>query len=91
MLRGGLVSVHDFVTVLSADMEQDLLPSLVTADNITDFFAEYDRSQARVAGFSACGVLMAVGPAAGGGNRAGRAFVSLAVAGMPAATRMPTP
>jgi len=42
------VSVHDFLTLLSADMEQDLLPSLVTADNITDFFVEYDQSQVRV-------------------------------------------
>lgn len=46
MLRDGLIPVEGFVTVLSASMEQTLLPGLVTAENITDFFGEYDQWQA---------------------------------------------
>lgn len=48
MLVSGVVSFGDFLTVLSADKEQDLLPSLVTAGNITDFFGDYDQWQARI-------------------------------------------
>lgn len=55
MLRNGLVSAGDFVTVLSADTEKTLLPSLVTAHNITDFFAEYDEWQARIRVFEGFG------------------------------------
>ena len=34
-----------FVTVVSADREKTLLPSLETAANITDFFFEYQDAQ----------------------------------------------
>lgn len=48
MLANGVVSFGDFLTVLFADKEQELLPSLVTAGNITDFFVDYDQWQARI-------------------------------------------
>lgn len=47
MLKNGVVSFGDFLTVLSADTEKELLPSLVTADNITDFFVDCDQWEAR--------------------------------------------
>lgn len=40
-LRTGLIPVDGFLSIVSADREQTLLPGLVTADNITDFFADY--------------------------------------------------
>lgn len=48
MLESDVVSFGDFLTVLFADKEQNLLPSLVTAGNITDFFVDYDQWEARV-------------------------------------------
>lgn len=45
MLREGVISVADFLMVLFADKEQMLLPSLVTAENVTDFFEEYNEWQ----------------------------------------------
>lgn len=45
MLREGFIEPDDFVEVTSADREQTLMPSLVSADNITDFFEEYDSWQ----------------------------------------------
>lgn len=48
MLESGVVSFGDFLTVLSADKEQDLLRNLVTAGNITDFFGDYDQWEARI-------------------------------------------
>lgn len=56
MLRKRLVSSGDFVTVLSADTEKTLLPSLATAHNITDFFAEYEEWQARIWEFGGFGL-----------------------------------
>ncbi|CAB1096761.1 unnamed protein product [Ectocarpus sp. CCAP 1310/34] len=47
LLRDRLLSAEGFLTVLSAEWEQTLLPSLVTAGNITSFFEEYDQWQAR--------------------------------------------
>lgn len=46
MLREGFIETNDFVEVTSADREQTLMPSLVSADNITNFFEEYDSWQA---------------------------------------------
>lgn len=46
MLRDETILADNFVTVLSADREQSLMPSLVTAGNITDFFDEYEAWQA---------------------------------------------
>lgn len=85
------MSIHDFLTLLSADMEQDLLPSLATADNITDFFVEYEQSQARVAdGVFCVWVLMTTGSAAWGGEGgAARAVVLQSLAELPASTRAP--
>ena len=66
------MSVDDFLTLLSADMEQDLLPSLVTADNITEFFGEYDAWQVRTVADTmfAClrtgGFGLEIGPIRGG-------------------------
>ncbi|CAN0211757.1 unnamed protein product, partial [Ectocarpus fasciculatus] len=48
LLRDRLVSVRDFLTVLSADWEQTLLPSLGTACNITSFFEEYHDEQVAI-------------------------------------------
>lgn len=48
MLESGVVYFGDFLTVLSADDERELLPSLVTAGNITDFFGDYDQWEARI-------------------------------------------
>ncbi|CAM9633051.1 unnamed protein product [Ectocarpus sp. 12 AP-2014] len=45
LLRDRLLSTEDFLTVLSAEWEQTLLPRLVTAGNITSFFEEYDQWQ----------------------------------------------
>ncbi|CAM9657186.1 unnamed protein product [Scytosiphon promiscuus] len=45
MLRESVVLVADFLTVISADKEQMLLPSLVTAENITGFFEDYNEWQ----------------------------------------------
>lgn len=47
MLQEGLIQADDFVDIISADMEQTLMPSLVTEANITHFFEEYDTWQAR--------------------------------------------
>lgn len=46
MLREGFIQLDDFVEVTSADREQTLMPSLVSAENITNFFDEYDEWQA---------------------------------------------
>ena len=46
MLQEGLIHPDDFVEVVSANWEQTLMPSLVSADNITSFFDEYDSWQA---------------------------------------------
>lgn len=48
MLESGVVHFGDFLTVLFADKEQDLLPSLVTAGNITDFFGDYDQWEVKI-------------------------------------------
>lgn len=46
MLRQDLIPVDDFVEVLSGNWEQTLLPSLETAENITDFFEHFGPWQA---------------------------------------------
>lgn len=61
MLESGVVSFGDFLTVLSADKEQDLLRSLVTAGNITDFFVDYDQWEASEDRVLACWFLLWVG------------------------------
>lgn len=50
MLVDGTVSDRGFLEIESANMEQRLLPSLVTAENITDYFEEYREAQVSCCG-----------------------------------------
>lgn len=47
MLRDGRVLAEDFMSIISADWEQSLLSKLVTAENIIDFFRDYQQSKVR--------------------------------------------
>lgn len=46
-LRKGFLSLDDFLSVVSADWEQRLLPALETAEDINDFFFMCRDSKAR--------------------------------------------